>query len=94
MQAPDRGVRVNRPQMVEGPIVWSEVARVAGLKTRGGRGQSGLRYWIRQQGEWKVTVVSSRREEVTVGSARMQDHALALASMWEQAVLDGRIDMS
>jgi hypothetical protein len=24
----------------------------------------------------------------------MQDHALALAGMWEQAVLSGRIDMS
>lgn len=94
MQAPDRGVRVNRPETVDGPITWSEVQRLAGLKTRVGKGQSGLRYFVRQQGHWSVTVVSSRREEIEVGTARMQDHALALAALWEQAVLCGRIDMS
>ncbi len=30
---------------------------------------------------------------IEVGSARMQDHAQALASMWELAVISGRIDI-
>jgi hypothetical protein len=49
---------------------------------------------MHKQESWRVTVISSRHEEVEVGSARMQDHAMALAAMWEQAVLSGRIDMS
>lgn len=43
--------------------------------------------------DWRVSVVTAR-SELEIGSARMQDHALALAGMWEQAVLSGRIDMS
>ena len=92
VQAPDRGVRVNRPQTLDGPIEWSGVVRVGGAKLRQGRGRSGLSYRVRQSGGWQV-VVMCRQREVEVGSARMQDHALALAQMWEQAVLSGRIDM-
>ncbi len=44
-------------------------------------------YRVKQgRGEWQVVVIASRGREVIVGSARLQDHALALAGMWEQAV--------
>ncbi|WP_146156453.1 hypothetical protein [Enhygromyxa salina] len=61
---------------------------------REGQGQSGLLYRVHQCSGWVVTVYGPRGNEVEVGSARMQDHALALAGMWEQAVASGRIDMT
>lgn len=94
VEAPERGVRVNRAEPVEGPIKWEAMQRVVGVQLRMGRGQSGLIYRVRRQDEWRVTVIGSRRQEIEVGSARMQDHAMALAGLWEQAVLNGRIDMS
>jgi hypothetical protein len=107
VEEPERGVRVNRPVSMEGPIAWAETAKLAGVQVRCGRGQSGLRYHVRKRGssgpgassavgsgaDWRVSVVTPR-SELEIGSARMQDHALALAGMWEQAVLSGRIDMS
>jgi hypothetical protein len=104
---PERGVRVNRPTGVEGPIAWGETATLAGVQVRCGRGQSGLRYHIRKRpstgpgtgtavgagADWRISVVTPR-SELDIGSARLHDHALALAGMWEQAVLSGRIDMS
>lgn len=106
MDQPERGVRVNRPVGTEGPIAWAEMGTLAGVQLRCGRGQSGLRYHVRKRSgtagsgsaggagaDWRVSVVTAR-SEVEVGSARMQDHALALAGLWEQAVLSGRIDMS
>lgn len=91
--APEREVRVNRPDPGAGPIAWQRVTRVAGLKMRVGRGASGLEYVLRQGADWQVSV-RGRRSEVQIGSARMQDHARALAAMWEQAVASGRIDMA
>ena len=90
---PEREVRVNRPVAEEGPIEWERPTRVAGLKIRVGRGRSGLEYVLRQGADWRVSV-RGRRNEVQIGSARMQDHARGLAAMWEQAVLNGRIDMA
>jgi hypothetical protein len=101
VEQPERAVRVNRPASVDGgPIAWGEMKKLAGVQVRCGRGQSGLRYHLRKRSgnagaaaEWRVGVVGARHE-LDIGSARMEDHALALAGMWEQAVLGGRIDMS
>lgn len=38
-------------------------------------------------------VETAGQQTLEIGSARMQDHATALAAMWEQAVLSGRIDV-
>lgn len=82
---------------MDGPIAWGETATLAGVRVRSGRGESGLRYHIRKLSgpgtDWRVSVVN-QQSDLDIGSARMQDHALALACMWEQAVLSGRIDMS
>jgi hypothetical protein len=94
VQAPERAVRVNRPSAVDGPIIWDRMTRTTGTKLREGQGRSGLVYRVRNRHGWTVTVASGSREEVEIGSSRLQDHALALAGMWEQAVLSGRIDMS
>jgi hypothetical protein len=94
---PERAVRVNRPVDMDGPIAWGETATLVGVQVRCGRGESGLRYHIRKRpgpgADWRVSVVGPH-SDLDIGSARMQDHALALAGMWEQAVLSGRIDMS
>jgi hypothetical protein len=85
---------------VDGPIAWGEMGKLAGVQVRCGRGRSGLRYHVRKRpgnagaaAEWRIGVVGANRE-LDIGSARMEDHALALAGMWEDAVLGGRIDMS
>jgi hypothetical protein len=97
VEQPERAVRVNRPVGTDGPIAWAETATLAGVQVRCGRGQSGLRYHARKRSgagaDWRVSVVGPR-SDLDIGSARMHDHALALAGMWEQAVLSGRIDMS
>jgi hypothetical protein len=107
VEQPERGVRVNRPVETAGPIAWMETAKLAGVQVRCGRGRSGLRYHVRKRpstgagaasavgagADWRVSVVTPR-SELDIGSARLQDHALALAGMWEEAVLSGRIDMS
>jgi hypothetical protein len=77
----------------EGPIGWGKLVRAAEGKVRHGQGESGLRYRLEQVREWQVIAVTRRGRELVVGSARMQDHALALAGMWEQAVLSGRVDV-
>lgn len=77
----------------EGPVMWGKIVREPDGKVRPGQGQSGLAYRVKQQREWQVTAVTRRGREIVVGSARMQDHALALAAMWEQAVLSGRVDI-
>ncbi|HLT35724.1 MAG TPA: hypothetical protein VK034_05550 [Enhygromyxa sp.] len=89
----ERTVQVNRPAIHEGPIQWEKPVRGPDGKVRLGRGKSGLSYRIKQAREWQVQVVASRGRELLVGSARLQDHALALAGMWEQAVLAGRVDV-
>jgi hypothetical protein len=91
---PERAVRVNRPTSVDGPITWGEMGKLAGVQVRCGRGQSGLRYHVRTRpgSDWRIGAVGTH--ELEIGSAHLEDHALALASMWEQAVLSGRIDMS
>jgi hypothetical protein len=76
-----------------GPIEWAKLVREPDGKARYGQGQSGLRYRLKQVREWQVVAVTRRGRELVVGSARMQDHALALAGMWEQAVLSGRVDI-
>jgi hypothetical protein len=100
VEQPECAVRVNRPASVDGPIAWGEMGRLAGVQVRCGRGQSGLRYHVRRRSgkagstpEWRVGVMGARGEQ-DIGSARMEDHALVLAGLWEQAVLGGRIDMS
>jgi hypothetical protein len=90
----ERAVQVNRPPSVDGPIEWSRPTRgPTGGKVRLGQGRSGLSYRVEQGREWRVLVIASRGREIVVGSAKLQDHALALAGMWEHAVLSGRLDM-
>lgn len=93
IQGPERPVQVNRPSPGDGPIAWSKVLREGDRKRRLGHGRSGLIYRVDQGREWTVVVTASRGRELLVGSAKLQDHALALAGMWEQAVLSGRVDV-
>lgn len=89
-----RDVQVNRTEVPSpGPIEWSSISREDGLRVREGRGRSGLVYRALRSQSWRVFVQSKANEELEIGSARMQDHALGLAAMWEQAVLSGRIDV-
>lgn len=78
---------------VEDPIAWAKVERIAGRKLRQGTGRSGLVYHVVQGEQWRVWV-ETPRTRMEIGSARMQDHALALAALWEHGVSSGRIDMS
>lgn len=86
-------MQVNRPQLHDGPILWAKPIREPDGKVHVGRGTSGLSYRVKQGREWQVLVSASRGREIVVGSAKLQDHALALAAMWEQAVLTGRVDI-
>lgn len=87
-------MQVKRREPSDGPIAWAKASREGGRKLRVGHGRSGLMYRVKQAREWVVVVIASRGREFVVGSARLQDHALALAGMWEQAVLSGRIDLN
>jgi hypothetical protein len=91
----EREVRVNRPTAhdAEDPIQWGAFRRREGLRVRCGQGKSGLRYWLVDQRSWRVMVEAAGHRTLEIGSARMQDHASALAAMWELAVLSGRIDV-
>lgn len=94
----EREVRLNRPEVGEGderdqPIEWGPIRRQADLRVRCGKGKSGVRYWLVDQGNWRVMIETATHKALEIGSARMQDHARALAAMWEQAVLSGRIDV-
>lgn len=92
----EREVRVNRPTLEDRsdePIQWGTIRRREGLRVRCGQGRSGLRYWLVDQRSWRVMVETAGQKTLEIGSARMQDHATALAAMWEQAVLSGRIDV-
>ncbi len=89
----EREVKTHRAVPTEGPIVWGKPVRSPEGKVRIGHGRSGMMYRVKQGGQWQVLVVAGRGRELEIGSARLQDHALALAGLWEQAVLSGRIDM-
>lgn len=92
----EREVRVNRPAdegSSDDPIHWGGIRRRDGVRVRCGQGRSGLRYWLVDQRSWRVMVETAGQQTLEIGSARMQDHATALAAMWEQAVLSGRIDV-
>lgn len=89
----ERAVQVNRPLAPEGPIYWEKPVRGPQGKIREGQGRSGLRYRVEQGREWQVVVSASRGRTLLVGSAKLHDHALALAALWEQAVLSGRVDV-
>ncbi|MCA9684127.1 MAG: hypothetical protein KC457_18150 [Myxococcales bacterium] len=92
----EREVRVNRRE-AQTSITWSKLGRAEGVTSRDGHGPSGLVYrLLRDQhggGLWRVTVSGSQGRVIEVGSARMQDHAMALANLWEQGVESGRIDV-
>ena len=98
IDTPVREIRVSGRGAEEGgPIEWETLARQGELRIRSGQGRSGLAYSVTRRREWHVSVSASaggREVEVEVGRARMHDHALVLACLWEQAVLSGRIDMS
>ncbi len=91
----EREVRVNRPvdTLADDLITWGAIRRREGLRVRSGQGRSGVRYWLVNEQSWRVMVETSGHKTLEVGRARMQDHATALAAMWEQAVLSGRIDV-
>ena len=93
-ERPIREVQVNARVRREGPISWGKMSREGGVKSRTGHGKTGLVYILSRAREWRVVVLSTRGREVEVGTARLQDHAMALAAMWEQAVASGRVDMS
>lgn len=94
VQGGEREVRVNRPAGETGKAIeWGPVQRREGVRVRGGVGQSGVRYWLVDRRGWRVMIETADRRTLEIGSARMQDHASALASMWEDAVLSGRIDV-
>lgn len=96
VHAPERAVQINRPPLGDGPVAWSRLTREGGRRRCEGHGESGLRYRVERvelRREWVVIVIASRGREIMVGSAKLQDHALALAGMWEQAVLSGRVDV-
>ena len=78
----------------DGPIVWGKIIREQGVKCRSGQGDTGLIYLVSRQREWGVVVRTPRGRELEIGTARLQDHAMALACLWEQAVASGRVDMS
>ncbi|MFV8756656.1 hypothetical protein ACNOYE_39435 [Nannocystaceae bacterium ST9] len=92
----ERDVRVNRPAVGEGsdePIQWAQLRRREGVRVRCGQGRSGVRYWLVDQSSWRVMIETANHKTLEIGSARMQDHAVALAVMWERAVQSGRIDV-
>jgi hypothetical protein len=96
VQGGEREVRVNRPPSEANsadPIQWGAIRRREGLRVRSGQGRSGLRYWLVDQLSWRVMVEAAGHQTLEIGRARMQDHAIALAALWEQAVLSGRIDV-
>lgn len=94
LEGGEREVRVNRPTLdADAAIQWGSIQRREGIRVRAGLGQSGVRYWLVDRRGWRVMIETADHRTLEIGSARMQDHASALASMWEQAVLSGRVDV-